>query len=291
MINKLVVIGVGLIGGSLARALRRADAVGEIVGVGRSRANMEKALSLGVIDRIADQAHHAVSGAEVIFIGATLGATERILEDLAGVLGNDTILTDAGSTKSRLTRHARNVLGENFSRFVPGHPIAGTEESGVEASFPELFERHKVILTPVAETDGGALAQVESMWRTVGAEVVKMDPDKHDRLLAATSHLPHVLAYGLVDALARRADAEEIFDYAAGGFRDFTRIASSNPEMWRDISLANAAALADVLNDFSQVFAELSDAIRSGDAAAIERIYARAKQTRDRVVMPSDNRS
>ena len=285
MIERLVIIGVGLIGGSLARALREAQAVGEIVGLGRSRVNLDRALELGIIDEIADDPARAVVGADLVVIGATLGATGAILEALSQALGADTVLTDVGSTKSSVIVLARKILGERFENFVPGHPIAGTEHSGADASSAGLFRDHKVILTPLSQTRAAAVQAVTRMWEKTGATVVNMDVADHDRVLAATSHLPHLLAYALVDTLASSTDADEIFSYAAGGFHDFTRIASSNPEMWRDIALANREALLSVCDLFAQRFDALKLAIEAGDAEALEQIFTSAKAARDRSVV------
>ena len=285
MIERLVIIGVGLIGGSLARALREAQAVGEIVGLGRSRVNLDRALELGIIDEIADDPARAVVGADLVVIGATLGATGAILEALSQALGADTVLTDVGSTKSSVIVLARKILGERFENFVPGHPIAGTEHSGADASSAGLFRDHKVILTPLSQTRAAAVQAVTRMWEKTGATVVNMDVADHDRVLAATSHLPHLLAYALVDTLASSTDADEIFSYAAGGFHDFTRIASSNPEMWRDIALANREALLGLCDLFAQRFDALKLAIEAGDAEALEQIFTSAKAARDRSVV------
>ena len=285
MIERLVIIGVGLIGGSLAHALREAQAVGEIVGLGRSRVNLDRALELGIIDEIADDPARAVVGADLVVIGATLGATGALLEALSQALGADTVLTDVGSTKSSVIVLARKILGERFENFVPGHPIAGTEHSGADASSAGLFRDHKVILTPLSQTRAAAVQAVTRMWEKTGATVVNMDVADHDRVLAATSHLPHLLAYALVDTLASSTDADEIFSYAAGGFHDFTRIASSNPEMWRDIALANREALLRICDLFAQRFDALKLAIEAGDAEALEQIFTSAKAARDRSVV------
>ena len=285
MIERLVIIGVGLIGGSLARALREAEAVGEIVGVGRSQANLDQALELGIIDAIADDPAHAVTGADMVVIGATLGATGAVFEALRRTIGPDTVLTDVGSTKASVAALAKKILGTRFENFVPGHPIAGTEYSGAAASIADLFSDHNVILTPLPETRASAVQAVTDMWEKTGAKVVQMDVVDHDRILAATSHLPHLLAYTLVDTLASSSDSEEIFDYAAGGFRDFTRIASSNPEMWRDIALANREALLQICELFSHRFDALKLAIEAGDSGALEQVFTRAKTMRDRRVI------
>ncbi len=289
MIAKLVVIGVGLIGGSLACALRKAGVVGEVVGVGRGLANLELAVELGVIDRYSQDAASEVVTADVVVIGATLGATEKILETIAPALGAHTIITDVGSTKASVVAAARAALGDKFSRFVPGHPIAGTEHSGAQAAFADLYRGHRVILTPVEETDPQALAGVHDMWRAAGARVTHMSVADHDRVLAATSHLPHMLAFTLVDMLAAADDADDIFAFAAGGFRDFTRIASSNPEMWRDIALANRDALLEICTAYGQRLETLTQALRARDGRALELSFARAKEARDRCLVPEAN--
>lgn len=289
MIERLAIVGVGLIGGSLARALRRAGEVGEIVGAGRSLANLERARELGVIDRIAAGPAEAADGADVVLVAATLGATATVLEALAPALSERAVVTDAGSTKRSVVEAARATLGPAIARFVPGHPIAGTEHSGVDASFAELFRDHRVILTPLPETEPRALATVRGLWETAGARVVEMDFGRHDAVLAATSHLPHLLAYALVGALAADEDADEVFAFAAGGFRDFTRIASSNPEMWRDISLANRDALLAACDRYTAHLARLRDALEAGDGDALAAAFARAKDVRDRLVVPDAN--
>ena len=284
MIRRLAVIGVGLIGGSLARALRQAGAVEEVVGCGRGRENLEKAVALGVIDRYSHQVEAAVAGADMVFVGVPLGAMEGVFRALRGHLAADAVVTDGGSAKASVVRDMERAFGEIPPFFVPGHPIAGTENSGVEASFAELYQNRRVILTPLAETDPEALARVRAMWQACGAEVTEMSVAHHDEVLAATSHLPHVLAYGLVDTLARMKENDEIFRYAAGGFRDFTRIASSNPVMWRDICIANGEALSQVLTRFAAEFRELSEIIARGDGERLLEIFQRAKAARDRYV-------
>jgi prephenate dehydrogenase len=289
MISKLVVIGVGLIGGSLACALRKAGQVGEVVGVGRGLANLEQAVALGVIDSYSQDPAQAVVDADMVVIGATLGSTAAILADIAPVLKATSIVTDVGSTKASVVAAARAALGPAISRFVPGHPIAGTEHSGAQAAFAELYVGHRVILTPIAETDHEALACVHKMWECAGARVTHMAVEDHDRVLAATSHLPHLLAFTLVDMLAAANDADDIFAFAAGGFRDFTRIASSNPEMWRDIALANRDALLEICGAYSARLDRLMQALRDGDGAMLEQSFKRAKQARDRCVVPEAN--
>jgi len=284
MIERLAVIGVGLIGGSLARALRGAAMVREITGYGRSLPNLERALELGVIDRFSLDLGNAVEGADLVFVSVPLGAMRGVFEAIRDRLSPRAILTDGGSVKGSVVADAAAAFGRVPSRLVPGHPIAGTERSGVEASFPELFRHRRVILTPLPETDPQALEQVEWMWRTCGAEVSRMSVAHHDEVLAATSHLPHMLAFGLVDALARMDETDEIFRYAAGGFRDFTRIASSNPVMWRDICMANREALSAMLARFGVELADLAEGIRRGDGERLLSIFERAKAARDRYV-------
>ncbi len=284
MIRQLTVIGVGLIGGSLARALRRAGFVGEVVGCGRSLGNLQRARELGVIDRYHQDPAQAVAGADLVFIAVPLGAMAATFTAIRDHLASGAILTDGGSVKGSVVADARQVFGRLPPRFVPGHPIAGTEQSGVEASFAELYRNRRVILTPLPETDPVATAQVQAMWEACGAEVTQMAVDHHDEVLAATSHLPHLLAYGLVDSLARLRENDEIFRYAAGGFRDFTRIASSHPIMWRDICLANREALGQMLARFQRELAELAADVEGGDGEALLAVFERAKAARDRYV-------
>ena len=281
MIKRLCVIGVGLIGGSLARALRKAAQVEEVVGCGRSRANLDRAVELGVIDRYVDKPADAVAGADMVVLATNLGAMDTIMPALVPGLSDDCIITDVGSAKTQVNACAQRHLGAAAARFVAGHPIAGTERSGAEASFAELFQDHRVILTPAAGTDSDAIKQVTEMWRHTGAIVRTMDDAHHDAVLAATSHLPHMLAFTLVDCLAGMDDSGEIFEFAAGGFRDFTRIASSSPEMWRDIAVDNRAALLDVCAAFENSFRELRERIDAADVDALGDMFERAKRARD----------
>lgn len=282
LIKRLSIIGIGLIGGSLARALRVAGQVGEIVGCGRSAANLEKAVDLGVIDRFSHDPAEAVAGADLVFLAVPLGVMRSTMEAMRSGLDAAAVITDGGSVKGSVIADAVAVFGRVPPGLVPGHPIAGTERSGVEASFPELYQNRRVILTPLPDTDHAALGRVTDMWRTCGARVTEMEVGHHDEVLAATSHLPHMLAFGLVDALARRSDNDEIFRYAAGGFRDFTRIASSNPVMWRDICIANSEALGEMLRGFGVEMQDLGDTIRRGDGDHLLEIFERAKAARDR---------
>jgi len=281
LIRRLCVIGVGLIGGSLTLALRRAGAVDEIVGAGRDESHLRRAVELGVIDRFEIDAGRAVVGADLTVVAVPLGAMRAVFAALKDHLAQDAVLTDVGSAKHSVIEAARNVFGELPTFFVPGHPIAGTEHSGVEAAFAELYRGRKVILTPVVNTDRKAMQTVKSMWAQAGATVEEMDVEYHDRVLAATSHLPHVLAYALVESLSRLDDRDEIFRHAAGGFKDFTRIASSDPVMWRDILLANGDAIRSLIGRYRDDLARIEDAILREDGPSLQALFARAKQARD----------
>ncbi|MDP9218809.1 MAG: prephenate dehydrogenase/arogenate dehydrogenase family protein, partial [Pseudomonadota bacterium] len=248
MIGRLVVVGLGLIGGSFAKGLRESGLCGEVVGVDLDPQSRKLAVELGVVDRCEAELAVACQGADVIQLAVPILAMEKLLALLAGMDLGQAILTDVGSAKGNVVRAARLAFGGMPARFVPGHPIAGSEQSGVEASNAQLFRRHKVILTPLDETDPAALAVVDRLWRELGADVEHMQVERHDEVLAATSHLPHLLAFGLVDSLAKRNENLEIFRYAAGGFRDFTRIAGSDPVMWHDIFLANRDAVLRTLD-------------------------------------------
>ncbi|MCI0400150.1 MAG: prephenate dehydrogenase/arogenate dehydrogenase family protein [Gammaproteobacteria bacterium] len=281
MIGRLAIIGVGLIGGSLARALKRARACEHVIGCARNQEGLKKAMALGVIDEFAMDVGSATEGADMVVVATPLGTTEAILKSMAGHLHADALVTDVGSAKATVAAAARKSLDRHLALFVPGHPVAGTEKSGVEASFAELFEGHRVILTPLLETDPKAVQRVQKMWEKTGAEVIMMDVERHDKLLAATSHLPHTLAYSLVDCLAQMDERADIFRFAAGGFADFTRIASSSPSMWHDICLANRDNLLEVIEQFSHRLEELKDALREADSNALMEMLTRAKAARD----------
>ena len=285
LIQRLCIIGVGLIGGSLARALREAGEVGEVIGCGRGEANLQAAVRLGVVDRYETDPAHAVAGADVVVVAVPLGAMAAVLRSIVPHLAPEAVVTDVGSAKGSVVEDVARIYGGIPPRFVPGHPIAGTENSGVEASFATLFQRRRVILTPLAETAATAHHLIQQMWELTGAEVVDMGVHHHDAVLAATSHLPHLLAYTLVDTLARLDDRAEIFRYAAGGFRDFTRIASSDPTMWRDICAANREQLLEMIALFNADLAQLAEAIRHDDHAAILATFQRAKRARDNLYL------
>lgn len=284
MIRRLAIIGVGLIGGSLARALRAAGQVEQIVGCGRGRENLELGVELGVIDTYTHEVSEAVAGADMVFVSVPLGAMRNVFEQMNGHLGREAVVTDGGSAKGSVINDFYAVCSEHTQQFVPGHPIAGTEHNGVEASFAELYQNRRVIITPTAASSADATRRVTEMWQACGAEVVEMAVDHHDRVLAATSHLPHMLAFGLVDALARMEEHEEIFRYAAGGFRDFTRIASSNPTMWRDICISNGTALSRMISSFADELHALADSVEKGDGERLLEIFQRAKDARDAYV-------
>jgi prephenate dehydrogenase len=284
MIDRLAIIGVGLIGGSLARALRDCGHVREVVGYGRGLANLQRAVELGVVDRIETSLATAVRDADMVVLATPVGSMPEILAAIAPYLSATAVVTDVGSVKGSVVAAARAALGARLANFVPGHPIAGTERSGVEAALTSLFAGRRVVLTPLPENRPETVARVRAMWQAAGADVVDMAIEQHDEVLAATSHLPHLLAYALVDLLSRMNDSREVFAYAAGGFRDFTRIASSDPHMWRDICLANRAAIVQVLKQYRAGIDSLTGAIVAGDAASLEKLFARAKSARDAFV-------
>jgi prephenate dehydrogenase len=268
----------------MALALREAGVVKEVVGCGRSEANLAKAVELNIIDHYTHEVAEAVQGADRVLLAVPLGAMRQTLAAMRGHLAENAVVTDAGSVKGSVVDDLQAVFGEIPAFFVPGHPIAGTERSGAEAAFASLYRNRRVILTPLPETADEALVAVETMWRQCGAEITRMSAARHDEILAATSHLPHMLAFSLVDVLARSKENDEIFRYAAGGFRDFTRIASSNPVMWRDICLANQQALGQMLSRFANELHELAETLERGGGEELLRIFERAKKARDKYI-------
>lgn len=280
-ISRLVVCGVGLIGGSTALALRAGGAVDRVVGIGRSRASLEAAQRLGVIDEIAMDWAHALAGAEVVLIAAPVGQTGAIAAAMAPHLEPGTIVTDAGSTKRDVADAMRRNLAQHLASVVPAHPIAGAERSGVEAARADLYRDRRVVVTPLVENTPAAVERVVELWRACGAQVSSMSPEEHDRVFAAVSHLPHLLAFALVHEFAARDDAERLFSFAAGGFRDFTRIASSHPEMWRDICVANRQALIGELDAYTAELARLRALLAEGDGGALEATFDLARTTRN----------
>jgi prephenate dehydrogenase len=283
MIKRLAIVGVGLIGSSLALALREAGFVSHVTGCGRSEVNLKKGVELGVLDDYDLTPADAVAGADVVLLAVPLGAMREVLQAVKPGLARNAIVTDVGSAKGSVVADARSVLGEGFRRFVAGHPIAGTERSGVEAGFAELYRKRKVILTPDDDNDADAIELVSAMWEAAGANVELMGVEHHDRILAATSHLPHMLAFSLVSHLSGMSNQDEIFNYAAGGFRDFTRIASSDPVMWRDICLANGGALIELIEGYQAQLDEIRQAIHDRDAEHLYELFRDAKHTRDQL--------
>ncbi|MEO8386433.1 MAG: prephenate dehydrogenase/arogenate dehydrogenase family protein [Betaproteobacteria bacterium] len=274
------IIGVGLIGGSFARALRRADTGVHVVGIDRDAAALLVAQELGVIDESASSA--AAARCDAILLAVPVRQIPFVLAEIAPFLNRDAVLTDAGSTKQDVVAAARSVLGDKIAQFVPGHPIAGREHAGVAASDADLFQGKNVVLTPLAENAASSVQRVRALWRACGAQVVEMSAESHDTVFAAVSHLPHLLAFALVDELAGRPNAKSFFSFAASGFRDFTRIAGSSPEMWRDIALNNREALLRELTAFEANIANMKAALTSSDGAALEALMSRAKHARDR---------
>ena len=282
-LDTLVVAGVGLIGASFALALRAAGHARTVVGIGRTKANLDAAIARGAIDRGHDVQSdwlHEIAGADLVLVATPVAQVEALLARIAPHIGPRTVVTDAGSTKQDVVAAARVALGAALPRFVPAHPIAGSDRTGADAADRELFRDREVIVTPLAETAADALQVATSAWTATGARVTELAPERHDRLLAAVSHLPHMLAFALVDELARRPDAAETFAHAGSGLRDVTRIAASSPEMWRDIALANRDALADELVLYQSALDRLAQSLADGDGHALEQLFARAATAR-----------
>jgi prephenate dehydrogenase len=282
MIERLCVIGVGLIGGSIACAARRKGLCRQIVGVDADGANLLRALDLGVIDAACADAGEGAAGADWVMIATPVGAFESVFTALRPVWSEQAIYSDAGSTKHSVLEAARRVFGSVPPNFVPGHPIAGAERSGVEAATGDLYQGKRVILTPLPVTNPLAVQRVEAFWQAIGAKVSWMAPDHHDEVLAATSHLPHVLAYALVHMLGRKNEQQEIFQYAAGGFRDFTRIASSDPRMWLDICMANQDHIAPLIGQLCDELKRVREMLESRSAAELFEFFANARAARQR---------
>lgn len=284
IIERLAIIGVGLIGGSLARALREVGAVNTVVGIGRSRANLEEALSLGICDEITQDATSGVRGAQVVFISVPVCSIPAVVAEIAPFLSPGCIVTDGGSVKTEIVLECEALMPPGC-HFVGGHPIAGTEHSGASASFATLYRGKRCILTPTEQTNAEALDLVSKAWRLTGANVCCMEPGHHDRIFAEISHLPHMVAYALVHAVGTAdVEGENVLSYTAGGFRDFTRIASSDPTMWRDISLMNRDALLASIDGFSRSLADLRQRIDRRDPEGLAEFFTIAKQFRDGIV-------
>ena len=284
MIEKLAIIGVGLIGSSLSLALREANAVSRVVGFGRNRSNLEKGVEIGVLDDFESSIAETVKDADVVIVAVPLGAMGQVFAELQPAVNERTVITDVGSAKGSVVEAANKTLGPLMRRFVPGHPIAGTEKSGVEAGFASLYQNRRVILTPTEATDEDATEVIENMWKSCGAVIEHTSVKHHDKVLAATSHLPHMLAYALVHQLSNLNDHEEIFRYASGGFRDFTRIASSDPVMWRDVCIANGDVLVTLIEQYQQELDQIAAAIKSEDVDELLRLFGRAKSERDSLI-------
>jgi len=282
MLRKLVVVGVGLIGGSFALALKAAGAVDHVVGVGRRAGTLERALELGIIDATGALEASTLSDADLVLISVPVAQTQAVLGALAPHLGATTVVTDAGSTKQDVVAAARAAMGARIGQFVPGHPIAGTEHSGPDAAFAELFRGRNVVLTPLSENSPAGVARVRGAWEACGARVRELGVADHDEVFAAVSHLPHLLAYALVEHVAGRSGGEGPMSFAAGGFRDFTRIASSHPEMWRDICMANRGALLRELAGYGAVLDQVRDMLERGDGAALQTLFDKARVARNR---------
>ncbi len=280
LFERVAIIGVGLIGGSFALALKQARACEHVVGAGRDPGNMNLAVQRGAIDSIAPDPAAAARGADLVLLATPVSHYPRILSSMS--LHSKAVVTDAGSTKRDVVAAARKALKEKIAQFVPGHPIAGAEKSGVAAATPELFRNRRVVLTPLPENPAAAVSKVEQAWESCGARITKMNPDEHDAVLAAVSHLPHVLAFALVRDIAARANAARLFSYAAGGFRDFTRIASSHPEMWRDICVANRDRLLEEIDRYSKNLGSMRKIIEAADSAALEKLFSDARAARRR---------
>jgi prephenate dehydrogenase len=279
-LKRVALVGVGLIGGSFAMALRRASPGLAIVGVDRDAQAVARAAALGVIDTAADSVSAAAKGAELVVLAVPVRAIGGVLHDVALVVDTRAVVTDVGSTKGDVIRVAREELRAHFPRFVPGHPIAGRETSGIDAASADLFKGARVVLTPTAQTAADALDLVRGCWEAVGARTALLDAEDHDRIFAAVSHLPHLLSFALVSEIAARHNAQELLAFAAGGFRDFTRIAASSPEMWRDIALQNRRALLEELDRYGERLAVFRELVERGDGPGLERLMTEARTAR-----------
>ena len=278
--GKLVVFGVGLIGGSFSLALKAAGQIEEVVGFGRSLGSLSQAMDLGVIDRVGTNPGQEVVDADLVMIATPVAQMPEIMARIAPYLGEQTLVTDGGSTKLDVVAAAREHLGSRIAQFVPGHPIAGAENSGPAAASATLYREKKVVLTPLPENAVLTVARLRSAWEWCGAQVHELKPDEHDRVFAAVSHLPHLLSFALVHDLAVRENSEQFFNFAASGFRDFTRIAASHPEMWRDICLANRGPLLEELDRYCLQLDALRYALQADDGPALEKIFNVARSAR-----------
>lgn len=284
-ISRLVIFGVGLIGGSLALSLKQAGVVGTVVGIDRSIENLQQAQVLGIVDVIIDNIEDALAGADIVVLAVPVGQMAAVMQEIAPWLEPGTIVSDAGSTKRDVVALMQRHLAGNLSRCVPAHPIAGAELSGAGAARADLYCSKKLVITPLPVTDSAAVDRIAAMWRYCGAQTSIMSADEHDAIFAAVSHLPHLLAYSLVNMIAQRHNADQLFSFAAGGFRDFTRIAGSSPEMWRDIAIANRSAILDELQAFQKQLESLQAVLRDRDAVALLQQFSHAQQSRQEWLM------
>ena len=278
--RKIVIFGVGLIGGSFALALRKANAVQEVVGFGRSVATLEQAQRLGLIDRIGKDVAYEVRDADLVLLATPVAQMADIFARIAPHLGADTLVTDGGSTKCDVVASARQELGNKIAQFIPAHPIAGAEQSGPAAALADLYLGKKVVLAPLPENSNKDVQRIRKAWELCGAVVSELSPEQHDEVFAAVSHLPHLLAFTLVHDLAQRDNRELLLSFAASGFRDFTRIAASSPEMWRDISLANREALLSEIEHYASELYTLHQALQQRDAVKLEEFFSLAQKIR-----------
>ncbi len=278
--RKVAIFGVGLIGGSFSLALRKAGAVTEVVGFGRSVATLNEAQQLGIIDRIGDDVALEVSDADIVLVATPVAQMAQIFKRIVPYLGANTLVTDGGSTKGDVVAAARANLGNKLAQFIPAHPIAGGEKSGASAALADLYQDKKVVLTPLSENTAKDVARIRHAWELCGANVSELTPEQHDTVFAAVSHLPHLLSFALVHDIAQRDNCEQLLSFAASGFRDFTRIAASSPEMWRDICIANRDALMVELQRYTAELYVLHQALECNDAAKLEEIFSRARAVR-----------
>ncbi len=282
MIDRLCIIGVGLIGGSIARSVKQNNLCSSVVGFDHNADNLRVAKEMGVIDDYAFNLKDALECVDFVVIAVPVGATHALLSEMKDSWSDSAVYTDVGSTKVSVIDGVREVFGAIPVNFVPGHPIAGREKSGVEASLEDLYYGKRIILTPLSTTSGAAVARVTEFWSAIGASVSLMEMEHHDHVLAATSHLPHVIAYALVDMLGHKDEKDEIFRFAAGGFKDFTRLASSDPKMWLDICMANSSEIQMLIEQFKIELTSVSDMLETKDSENLFRMFQCAKNARQR---------
>lgn len=280
--RRVTIIGVGLIGGSLAMVMKKKGLADEIIGAGRRRDNLQKAKRLGVIDGYSLDLQKAAKGADLVVLATPVGSFEKIAEEIRPALGDGTVVTDVGSVKGRLVGSLERIIPCRV-RYVGAHPIAGREKSGIEAASADLFKGTRCILTPTKRTEPGALRMIRALWEKAGAKTISMDPYRHDMIFGAVSHLPHVIAYCLVNTVLNLEEEGQVIKYSAGGFKDFTRVAASHPEMWRDICLLNRDNLIDMVKRFQQTLDNIRVAIESGEGSTLYKEFKRARKVRARL--------